>query len=280
MLQVLYKLKTAKIFDRNRSKEDKGSSEVSDEDPFAIQIMAWCPESRMLCVAGVSANVIIYRFSKLEVTTEVVQVRSSCYFCFKLGFLTLKVSSRYSSSHCIPFCSSYFVSFLSSFAYLSIISLSLFFLFLCHTFLVFIFLLVFIFCFCLFIFLILSGFLLFSCPWVLALVLTILFSLTFPPCVFSFFPLVFENFKPCHCFCYFIHCLSLPLFSPHFLCPFLSPSICLISFSLCNSFLLSFDPWFPSFFSCCAVLSFSHVFFVSLFLFYSHAILFFLPFIL
>lgn len=74
MLQVLYKLKTAKVFDRNRSKEDKGNMEVSDEDPFAIQIMAWCPESRMLCVAGVLANVIIYRFSKLEVTTEVVQV--------------------------------------------------------------------------------------------------------------------------------------------------------------------------------------------------------------
>uniref|UniRef100_A0A3Q2NN05 Syntaxin-binding protein 5-like n=1 Tax=Fundulus heteroclitus TaxID=8078 RepID=A0A3Q2NN05_FUNHE len=74
MLQVLYKLKTAKVFDRNRSKEDKGSTEGSDEDPFAIQIMAFCPESRMLCVAGVSANVIIYRFSKLEVTTEVVQL--------------------------------------------------------------------------------------------------------------------------------------------------------------------------------------------------------------
>lgn len=80
MLQVLYKLKTAKIFDRNRSKEDKGSTEVSDEDPFAIQIMAWCPESRMLCVSGVSANVIIYRFSKLEVTTEVVQVGNGFQF--------------------------------------------------------------------------------------------------------------------------------------------------------------------------------------------------------
>ncbi|XP_034017654.1 syntaxin-binding protein 5a [Thalassophryne amazonica] len=74
MLQVLYKLKTAKVFDRNRSKEDKGSTELADEDPFAIQIMAWCPESRMLCVAGVSANIIIYRFSKLEVATEVVQL--------------------------------------------------------------------------------------------------------------------------------------------------------------------------------------------------------------
>uniref|UniRef100_A0A3P9N291 Syntaxin binding protein 5a (tomosyn) n=1 Tax=Poecilia reticulata TaxID=8081 RepID=A0A3P9N291_POERE len=85
MLQVLYKLKTAKVFDRNRSKEDKGSTEVSDEDPFAIQIMAWCPESRMLCVAGVSANVIIYRFSKLEVTTEVLQVGSSCCLYIKCG---------------------------------------------------------------------------------------------------------------------------------------------------------------------------------------------------
>uniref|UniRef100_A0A7N6BN38 Syntaxin-binding protein 5-like n=1 Tax=Anabas testudineus TaxID=64144 RepID=A0A7N6BN38_ANATE len=85
MLQVLYKLKTAKVFDRNRSREDKGSADVSDEDPFAIQIMAWCPESRMLCVAGVSANVIIYRFSKLEVTTEVVQVSNALqyqvFFC-------------------------------------------------------------------------------------------------------------------------------------------------------------------------------------------------------
>uniref|UniRef100_A0A8C6SMW4 Syntaxin-binding protein 5-like n=1 Tax=Neogobius melanostomus TaxID=47308 RepID=A0A8C6SMW4_9GOBI len=54
-------------------------TDVSDEDPFAIQILAWCPESRMLCVAGVSANLLIYRFSKLEVTTEVLlEVRMQC----------------------------------------------------------------------------------------------------------------------------------------------------------------------------------------------------------
>ncbi|KAM9779601.1 syntaxin-binding protein 5-like isoform 3-T3 [Syngnathus typhle] len=74
MLQVLYKLKTPKVFDRSRSKEDKGGGDASDEDPFAIQLMSWCAESRMLCVAGVSANIIVYRFSKLEVTTEVVQL--------------------------------------------------------------------------------------------------------------------------------------------------------------------------------------------------------------
>lgn len=81
MLQVLYKLKTAKVFEKPRGKEEKSSTEIVDEDPFAIQILSWCPESRVLCVAGVSAHIIVYRFSKQEVTTEVVQlleVRMQC----------------------------------------------------------------------------------------------------------------------------------------------------------------------------------------------------------
>ncbi|XP_064783715.1 syntaxin-binding protein 5-like isoform X6 [Oncorhynchus masou masou] len=80
MLQVLYKLKTAKVFEK-ALKEEKPSTEIVDEDPYAIQTLSWCPESRMLCVAGVSAHVIIYRFSKQEITTEVVQqleVRMQC----------------------------------------------------------------------------------------------------------------------------------------------------------------------------------------------------------
>uniref|UniRef100_A0A3Q3KFZ8 Syntaxin-binding protein 5-like n=1 Tax=Mastacembelus armatus TaxID=205130 RepID=A0A3Q3KFZ8_9TELE len=83
MLQVLYKIKTAKVFERTRGKEDKPSTDIVEEDPFAIQTLCWCPESRMLCVAGVSAHVIVYRFSKQEVTTEVVQlleVRMQCEF--------------------------------------------------------------------------------------------------------------------------------------------------------------------------------------------------------
>ncbi|XP_025756668.1 syntaxin-binding protein 5 isoform X5 [Oreochromis niloticus] len=74
MLQVLYKLKTAKVFERARGKEEKPNTDIVDEDPFAIQTLSWCPESRMLCVAGVSAHVIVYRFSKQEITTEVVQL--------------------------------------------------------------------------------------------------------------------------------------------------------------------------------------------------------------
>ncbi|XP_066557079.1 syntaxin-binding protein 5 isoform X12 [Amia ocellicauda] len=73
-LQVLYKLKTAKVFEKARNKDDKPNTDIVDEDPFAIQILSWCPESRILCVAGVSAHVIIYRFSKQEVTTEVLQL--------------------------------------------------------------------------------------------------------------------------------------------------------------------------------------------------------------
>ena len=74
MLQMLYKLKTAKVFERPRGKEDKPSTELVDEDPFAVQTLSWCPESRMQCVAGVSAHILVYRFSKQEVTTEEVQV--------------------------------------------------------------------------------------------------------------------------------------------------------------------------------------------------------------
>ncbi|XP_070589789.1 syntaxin-binding protein 5 isoform X7 [Erythrolamprus reginae] len=71
-LQVLYKLKTAKVFEKTRNKEDRPSTDIVDEDPYAIQIISWCPESRMLCIAGVSAHVIVYKFSKQEITTEVI----------------------------------------------------------------------------------------------------------------------------------------------------------------------------------------------------------------
>uniref|UniRef100_A0A673BRJ2 Syntaxin-binding protein 5-like n=1 Tax=Sphaeramia orbicularis TaxID=375764 RepID=A0A673BRJ2_9TELE len=81
MLQVLYKLKTAKVFERARGKEEKGGTDIVEEDPFAIQTLSWCPESRMLCVAGVSAHIIIYRFSKQEVNTDVLlEVRMQCEF--------------------------------------------------------------------------------------------------------------------------------------------------------------------------------------------------------
>uniref|UniRef100_A0A8D0GLL5 Syntaxin-binding protein 5 n=1 Tax=Sphenodon punctatus TaxID=8508 RepID=A0A8D0GLL5_SPHPU len=81
-LQVLYKLKTAKVFEKSRNKDDRPSTDIVDEDPYAIQIISWCPESRMLCIAGVSAHVIIYRFSKQEVTTDVIPVIAFFIYLF------------------------------------------------------------------------------------------------------------------------------------------------------------------------------------------------------
>ncbi|XP_078089114.1 syntaxin-binding protein 5-like isoform X2 [Mustelus asterias] len=71
-LQVLYKLKTSKVFEKQKVKDAKQIAEIVEEDPYAIQMISWCPESRVFCVAGISAHVIVYRFSKHEVTAELV----------------------------------------------------------------------------------------------------------------------------------------------------------------------------------------------------------------
>lgn len=41
-----------------------------DEDPFAIQLISLCPESRKLCVAGASSHVVLFKFRKLESVSE------------------------------------------------------------------------------------------------------------------------------------------------------------------------------------------------------------------
>lgn len=79
-LQMLYKLKTSKVFEKQKVGEGKQTAEIVEDDPFAIQAMSWCPESRIFCVAGVSAYVILYRFSKHEVITEIVVSAKSLFF--------------------------------------------------------------------------------------------------------------------------------------------------------------------------------------------------------
>ncbi|XP_071492049.1 syntaxin-binding protein 5-like [Diadema antillarum] len=66
MLQVLYKLKTAKVFEKAK----QAKTLDGDDDPFAIQLVKLCTESRTLCVAGASGHLLIYRFSKIEVSAE------------------------------------------------------------------------------------------------------------------------------------------------------------------------------------------------------------------
>nr|XP_032828532.1 syntaxin-binding protein 5-like isoform X4 [Petromyzon marinus] len=70
-LQMLYRLKTSKVFEKARgAAAASGAARPpdADEDPYAVQMVALCPESRVLAVAGVAAHTILYRFSKTEST--------------------------------------------------------------------------------------------------------------------------------------------------------------------------------------------------------------------
>lgn len=84
-LQVLYKLKTAKIF-------EKPKKESQDDDPFAVYLIHLCPESRMLCMAGAS-HLILFKFSKLEVSTEITvsSTKKRTFDCFTLVYFFLNV---------------------------------------------------------------------------------------------------------------------------------------------------------------------------------------------
>ncbi|XP_042077726.1 syntaxin-binding protein 5-like isoform X15 [Haplochromis burtoni] len=78
-LQMLYKMKTSKVFEKPKAGEGR-AAELVEEDPFAIQMVSWCPQSRMFCVVGISAHIILYRFSKYDANTQIVslEVRLQC----------------------------------------------------------------------------------------------------------------------------------------------------------------------------------------------------------
>lgn len=82
-LQVLYKLKTAKMFEKPKKREEsrsenrdsvgdnpKNGSESMDPDPFAVYLIHLCTESRILCFAG-ATHLALCRFSKQELNVEV-----------------------------------------------------------------------------------------------------------------------------------------------------------------------------------------------------------------
>ncbi|XP_046903320.1 LOW QUALITY PROTEIN: syntaxin-binding protein 5-like [Hypomesus transpacificus] len=79
-LQMLYKLKTSKAFEKPKCGEGGRAAELVEEDPYAVQMVSWCPNSRLLCVVGTSAHVILYRFSKHDANTQIVslEVRLQC----------------------------------------------------------------------------------------------------------------------------------------------------------------------------------------------------------
>ncbi|XP_064488140.1 syntaxin-binding protein 5-like isoform X2 [Ornithodoros turicata] len=66
-LQVLYRLKTSKVFEKPK----RSSREMADDDPFAVEKVAFCAESRVLVVAGSSFYVLVFNFKKSEASIEV-----------------------------------------------------------------------------------------------------------------------------------------------------------------------------------------------------------------
>lgn len=74
-LQVLYKVKTNKVFERPAPKSQDGA----DEDPFAVQLLSMCPESRKMCVAGAAGYVILFKFRRQEASSETA-VRFQCLY--------------------------------------------------------------------------------------------------------------------------------------------------------------------------------------------------------
>jgi syntaxin-binding protein 5 len=68
-MQSLYKIKTAKFFEKVKKTND-GSDVSLDEDPFAISHITLCTETRLLAVAGASSYVIFFKYQKKEKATE------------------------------------------------------------------------------------------------------------------------------------------------------------------------------------------------------------------
>ncbi|KAL2076649.1 hypothetical protein ACEWY4_027754 [Coilia grayii] len=70
-LQMLYKLKTWKVFEKPRGVGEGPRGAELEDDPYAVQMLSWCPHSRLLCVVGISANLILFRFSRHEANTNI-----------------------------------------------------------------------------------------------------------------------------------------------------------------------------------------------------------------
>lgn len=64
----MYKLKTAKIFEKSKSIQ----ADTGTEHPLAIQLIHLCSVSRRLCVAGAMGQVLLFKFRKVETSSDVL----------------------------------------------------------------------------------------------------------------------------------------------------------------------------------------------------------------
>lgn len=67
-LQILYKLKCSKVFER------RGGPEPTEESPLAVQQLALCAESRRLAVSLPAGHVVLFKFRKQETCAEVAVI--------------------------------------------------------------------------------------------------------------------------------------------------------------------------------------------------------------
>ena len=63
-MQPLYRLKTQKLFEKNKA----GGAEVLDEDPYAVTKICLAPDCRTLAVAGQTDQVLLYRYGSDPIT--------------------------------------------------------------------------------------------------------------------------------------------------------------------------------------------------------------------
>ncbi|CAL1261845.1 unnamed protein product [Larinioides sclopetarius] len=75
-LQILYKLKISRIFEKPKPL----STGEHEDDPFAIERVAFCPESRILCVADASSHVIIFEFQQQEIQSEIIVLEIPVFY--------------------------------------------------------------------------------------------------------------------------------------------------------------------------------------------------------
>merc|ERR1719450_1537549 len=69
-MKHLYRLRTQKLFEKNKEKCTAGVVEIED-DPYAITNIAFSSDTKVLVVTGNTGQVVLYTFSKKDVLSEI-----------------------------------------------------------------------------------------------------------------------------------------------------------------------------------------------------------------
>jgi len=70
-MQHLYRLRTQKLFEKNKEKCSAGVTIEIDDDPYAITNIAFSSDTKVLVVTGHTDQVVLYTFSKKDVLSEI-----------------------------------------------------------------------------------------------------------------------------------------------------------------------------------------------------------------